>query len=296
MRFSARFYCLPNSALFRRPLGSSPNAQFLRLRKQLPRIAFRHRPNGRTTTPCYSNGGQANVRDDIGQSSYDSLQVQLERRMSKGWQYRAAYTFSRTKDNGEGAFDSIATRDINFIEPFSRSRLDFPNVLSFETVYELPFGRGRTFGSDMSKAADYFIGGWQLNAIFRTQSGQPFDVRRDGVRVDVNGDPYGGPAGQYLRPAAFTAAPAGRFGNLERNGLRGPSTKQLNLGLTKNVAIYEKWKVQLRAEFINLTNTSQLTPPNTDVNNTSTFNGFGTIRSTYGFTNRQIQLGARIEF
>lgn len=253
-------------------------------------------PNGRTTAPCYSNGGQAIVRDDIGRSSYDSLQVQLERRFSKGWQYRAAYTFSRTKDNGEGAFDSVADKNINFTEPFSRSRLDFPHVFSFESVYDLPFGRGRTFGSDMSKAADYFIGGWQLNAIFRAQSGQPFDVRRDGVRVDVNGDPYGGPGGQYLRPAAFMAAPAGRFGNLERNGLRGPSTKQLNLGLTKNVAIYEKWKVQLRAEFINLTNTPQLTPPNTDLNNTSTFNGFGTIRSTYGFTNRQIQLGARIEF
>lgn len=253
-------------------------------------------PNGSTTTPCYSNGGQAIVRDDIGKSSYDSLQVQLERRFSKGWQYRAAYTFSKTKDNGEGAFDSVADRNINFIEPFGTSRLDFPHVFSFESVYDLPFGRGRRWGSDIPGALDAFIGGWQINGIFRAQSGQNFDVRRNGVRVDLVGDPYTGNNDLYLNLAAFQDAPAGRFGNLERNSLRGPANNQLNLGLLKNFAIYERFKIQFRAEFFNVFNRPQLTPPNTDLNNTSTFNGFGTIRSTYGFTNRQIQFGLRLEF
>ena len=254
-------------------------------------------PNGRTTAPCYMNGGQAIVRDDIGKSQYDSLQLQLERRFSDGWQFRAAYTLSKTKDNGEGAFDSVATKDINFIEPFSTSRVDFPHVFSFESVWDIPFGRGRRWGSDINSVVDAIIGGWQLNGIYRAQSGQPFDVRLNGVRMDVSGDPYGnGTADNYLNRSAFTPAPAGRFGNSERNGLRGPATSQLNLGLTKNFAIYERFKAQFRTEFFNIFNTPQLTPPNTDYNNTNVNNGFGTIRSTYGFTNRQIQFGVRLEF
>ena len=252
-------------------------------------------PNGRTTTPCYLNGGRVNVRDDIGKSQYDSLQVQLNRRFSHGWQYRAAYTYSKTKDNGEGAFDSVADLNLNFIEPFATSRLDFPHVFSFESVYDLPWGTGRKWGTNWNRAVNAFLGGWQINGIFRAQSGQTFDVRRDGVRVDVTGNPYGTGI-NYLNRAAFVNAPAGRFGNLERNGLRGPSGKALNFGLLKDFGITERVKFQFRAEFFNITNTPQRTPPNTDLNNTSTTNGFGIITSTYGFTNRQIQFGGRFQF
>lgn len=254
-------------------------------------------PNGVMTTPCYGNGGQAVVRDDIGKSQYDSLQVQLERRFSQGWQYRVAYTLSNTKDNGEGAFDSIATRDINFIEDFTTSRLDFPHVFSFESVWDIPFGRGRRWGSDLNPIADTFIGGWQLNGIWRIQSGQPFDVRLNNVIMDLTGEPYGdGTPDRFLNRASFTPAPAGRFGNLGRNSLRGPSRNQLNVGVTKNFSFYERFKAQFRAEFFNVFNTPQFPPPNTDWNNTSLDNGFGTINSTYGFTNRQIQFGVRLEF
>ena len=82
----------------------------------------------------------------------------------------------------------------------------------------------------------------------------------------------------------------------QRNGLRGPAGKQLNLGLLKDFGITERVKLQFRAEVFNVTNTPQLTPPNTDLNNTSTTNGFGIINSTYAFTNRQIQFGARLQF
>ncbi len=254
-------------------------------------------PNGRTSPNCYTNGGPVRVRDDNGKSQYDSLQIQLERRFTAGWQYRAAYTFSQTRDNGEGAFDAVADTNINFIEPMAKSRVDFPHVLSLESVYDLPFGKGRRWGSNWNSAADAFLGGWQVNGIFRWQSGQPFDVRRNGVRVDLVGDPYaGGGASMYLNRASFVDAPAGRFGNLARNSLRSPSNNQLNMGVSKYFNLYERFKMQFRADFFNLFNTPQLAVPNTDLGNTSTTDGFGTIRSTYQFTNRQIQFGLRLEF
>ena len=256
--------------------------------------------SGRTLGNCYpsiGNSGRVNVRDDNGKSSYDSLQVQLERRFSGGWQYIASYTFSKTKDNGNGSFDAQGDTNINFIEPFTTSQIDFPHVFSFATVYDIPFGRNRKFGSDIPRALDYIIGGWQLNGIFRAQSGSPFDIRNGGIRVDVNGDPYGsGTTEDYLRRAAFTIAPTGRFGTLERNSLRTPSTRQLNLGVSKNFNFTERTKIQFRAEAFNLTNSPQLTGPNTNLGDADPVFGFGRIRGTQGDSERQIQLGLRLEF
>jgi hypothetical protein len=79
---------------------------------------------GRTLGNCYPGISSVTVRDDIGRSQYDSLQVQLERRFSKGWQYIGSYTFSKTKDNGQGAFDNTAKG--NYIEEYTTSRLDYP--------------------------------------------------------------------------------------------------------------------------------------------------------------------------
>ncbi|MGD9629161.1 MAG: carboxypeptidase regulatory-like domain-containing protein [Pyrinomonadaceae bacterium] len=260
--------------------------------------------NGRVVTgedDCYDNGGPVRVRDDIGESQYDSLQLAVERRFTRGLQYRVAYTLSKTKDNGEGAFDSVGDTNINFVEPFATSRLDFPHVLSIEAVYDLPFGKGRRWGSNWGSAVDTILGGWQLNGIFRAQSGQVFDIRANGVRVNVTGDPYTGNENPFLDRTAFSAAPAGQFGNLERNGLRGPATNQLNLGLTKNFNVSDLFKIQFRAEAFNITNTPQLTPPvqNCDPDpgtGVCRDSSLGVIRNTYGFTNRQIQFGLRLEF
>ena len=250
-------------------------------------------PRGTTTSPCYANGGNANVRDDNGKSQYDSLQFQLERRFTRGWQYRASYTFSKTKDNGEGAFDSVGDTGINFIEPFTTSRIDFPHVFSFASVYDIPFGRGKMYGSDIPKALDYLIGGWQLNGIFRAQSGSAYDIRSGGVRVDIIGSPYADDSREFINGSAFRPAPTGRFGNLERNSLRTPNTKQLNFGLTKNFAIYEDIKVQFRAEAFNLLNKPQIGGVGFSQNG-AVF--VSTDPSTQFASNRQIQFGLRLEF
>jgi Flp pilus assembly protein TadG len=250
----------------------------------------------RTLGSCYPGLSRVLVRDDNGRSSYDSLQLQAERRFSRGLQFLAAYTYSRTRDNGEGAFDSVADNNINFIEPFTTSRLDFPHVFSLQAVYEIPFGRGQTFGTDLNPVLDAVLGGWQINGIFRANSGQVFDVRRDGVRVDLVGEPYTGEQDQFLVRSSFVPAPTGRFGTLERNSLRGPSQQQLNIGLTKNFGLYEDLRLQFRTEFFNIFNTPQLNPPNQNTFDTNPITGFGVINSTRRFSNRQIQFGLRLQF
>ncbi|HEX8457854.1 MAG TPA: TonB-dependent receptor [Pyrinomonadaceae bacterium] len=247
----------------------------------------------------FPNLGDVRVRDDEGRSQYDSLQVQVERRFSRGLQYLLAYTFSRTRDNAAGAFDAPGQGSLFFVEPEGRSNIDFPHVFSFSNVYDLPFGRGRQYGTDIPRALDYVLGGWQINSIVRLQSGQPFDIRVNGNLVDLTGDPYNsGQPGYYLNRAAFTPVPTvngvpTRVGNLERFSLRGPSYKQLNLGLTKNFLLSEETRLQFRTEFFNLTNTPQFNPPNQDYNNA---NDFGRIQNTQLFTNRQIQFGLRLQF
>ena len=245
---------------------------------------------GRMLGSCYPGLGSVNVRADIGESSYDALQVKLERRFSKGWQYIASYAFSKTKDNGEGAFDRIST-GINFIEPYTTSRLDYPHVFSYATIYELPFGRGRTYGSDMNRVLDALIGGWQINGILRAQSGNAFDVRYNNRLANVTGDPYTGNDNPYLNTAAFSNPPSG-LGNLERNSLRSPSNWQLNFGMAKDFHFTERAKLQFRAEAFNIFNRLQWNTPDTNP-----FSGsFGRINSTVPSSNRQLQFGLRLEF
>jgi Carboxypeptidase regulatory-like domain/TonB-dependent Receptor Plug Domain/TonB dependent receptor len=253
--------------------------------------------SGRSLGNCYPGLQRISVRDDNGRSQYDALQIQLTRRFTKGWQYVAIYAYSKTKDNGEGAFDKAGDNFINFIEPYAASRLDFPHVFSFQTSYELPFGRGKQFGGEIPKALDYLIGGWSINTIYRLQSGSPFDVRKDGVRVNLVGNAYTDNKNKtpYLNRAAFVASATG-FGSLERNSLRSPSTSQLNFGISKNFAIYDTMKLQFRMDAFNLTNSIQWGTPNTDLNNGNTIDGFGTIRGSSPFSNRQIQFGLRLAF
>jgi hypothetical protein len=155
--------------------------------------------------------------------------------------------------------------------------LIIPHVFSFATVYEVPFGRGRQFGSDIPKALDLLVGGWQINGIFRAQSGNPFDVRSDDNSRLVNlvGEPYADNDNNtpYLNRTSFVRAATG-LGNLRRNSLRSPSTYQLNLGVLKNFNFTETTKVQFRAEAFNVFNTIQFNNPNTDINNQNAFDGF----------------------
>jgi hypothetical protein len=252
----------------------------------------------------FPNLGNVNVQDTSGTSNYNSLQAQLERRFSKGWQFLASYTWSHAIDDSAGAFDNQTNRvDPRLLElERGNSSLDVRHRFVFSTIYQLPFGRGREYGSDIPKALDYVLGGWQLNSILTLQTGLPFDLvdpgnpetRPDIIgAVSVTGDPD-----MYFTTSAFARVPTNgagvklRPGTFGRNVLYGPGTKNLDLSFFKEFNLTERFKTQFRTEVFNLTNTPQFSQPNTDI----TSGDFGKIRGTRLGTNRQIQFALRLEF
>lgn len=260
--------------------------------------------NAASGTRAFPNLGNVNVQDTSGSSSYNSLQAQLERRFSKGWQFLAAYTWAHAIDDSAGAFDNQTNR-VDFRNlPLERgnSSLDVRHRFVFSTLYQLPYGRGQQYGSNISQPVDYLFGGWQLNSILTLQTGLPFDLTDPGnpeTRPDVIGPiNITGNPDMYFNTSAFARVPTNgagvklRPGTLGRNVLYGPGTKTLDMSLFKNFLITERIRTQFRAEVFNITNTPQFSQPNGDI----TSGDFGKIRGTRLGTNRQIQFALRLEF
>lgn len=101
---------------------------------------------------------------------YNSLQINFNQRIGKGLTLLGNYTFSKMVERW------------GFTDPFNDRQQqglyfnDRPHILKFSTVYELPFGRGKRFGSGVSTWADKFIGGWQFSTYTNVQSGEPNDL------------------------------------------------------------------------------------------------------------------------
>ncbi len=187
------------------------------------------------------------------------------------------------------------------------------NVTS--VVYELPFGKGRQFASNLNPVLDAVLGGWELNAINTANTGLPVNVdynpsaANDVTGISQSAD-YRGVA--FLRPNVsgsaasqstaqslltyfagytFTTPPASApFGNLGRNAFRTPGLEQWDLGVDKNFRIHEQIALQFRSEFFNVMNHTNFGVPN----NVSTSSAFGTITTTY--PPRQIQFGLKLMF
>jgi len=258
-----------------------------------------------TGAELYPNlGGSITVQDNSGKSSYNALQAQYERRITNGLQFLGAFTWSKTIDDSCGDLDVCAPQlytDYKIERGLSTIDQNYRMVLS--SLYELPFGRGKRWGSGVSKWVDYAIGGWQLNGIYTLQSGLPFSVTVDGTpgntRADLVGTPSVNPGniGNYINKAAFAtpAAAGGIFlapGTSGRDILRGPGNSNMDLALFKNVAFTERFKGQFRVQAYNLTNTPHFSNPDGDLSHGS----FGQISSVLTNSWRQVELGLRVTF
>jgi hypothetical protein len=259
----------------------------------------------------------------VGTSRYGGLQLQLNRRLSHGWQYTASYTWSHATDNSNGAF-SINGNSPIFIDSTGHvllgpnkgnSDTDQRHAFTLSSIYELPWGRGRQWGSDWSNFLDNVFGGWQFNNIISIGSGTPFDITINGVRPDILGNISTGSLqlvnGQRqwitVGPNAFAAPPtngSGKFirpGTLGRNHFYGPGYGSWDASLFKKFSLTERVKMEFRTEGFNILNHPQYVNPNTDLGGINgsglpTNTSFGLINNTREFSSRQIQFAFRFTF
>jgi hypothetical protein len=247
--------------------------------------------------------GSVDVQDARGNSMYHSLQLQASRRFTNGLQFTGAYTFSKSIDDGSGAF---ATEQIYQSLRLDRALADTDvrGRFVFSGVYELPFGQGKRFANHLSKPVEVALGGWQLNSIFTIQSGLPFTLSTPGSpsngRPDVIGkiDIHPGNTQRYFDTNAVAPAPTNsdgvllRQGTLGRNALIGPGTRTIDLSMSKTTPIKERFKLEFRAEAFNLFNHPVFSNPNTDI----TAGNFGQITGTQLSSERQLQGVVRLVF
>jgi hypothetical protein len=278
-------------------------------------------------TRMFPNINTVSVFNTYGKSNYHSLQAEFERRITNGLQVTGSFTWEKETDDSCGAYDCQQPQDFRNLQlEEGLSNLDQPYRLVISSLYELPFGRGKHWGSDWSRPMEIALGGWQFNGIYTLQSGLPFDLSEGGgaqgtIRPDIVGKPSVNPGNiaEYFNTAAFAASPAtlyvdggnnsisfDRPGTAGRNLMIGPGLSNLDFALFKNFHVSERVNVSFRVQFYNITNTPHFGQPNMSIGNYGlnssnmlVFNPnaqFGEITSVLPSSNREGELGLRVTF
>jgi hypothetical protein len=208
-------------------------------------------------------------------SSYNSLQVRVERQFSHGFSVLSSYTFSRSIDisGDEQVGNTIDPLNLNRDRSLSESHAK--NRLTLSYVWELPFGPGKPWLA-RGGVAGGIIGGWQLSGITNFQSGGALTAAVAGDRGNLglgtrpnrvcDGNLSSGRAiTRWFDTSCFVAPPLLTIGNSGRNILIGPGDKTWNLGIGKKFAITERHWLQFRAEMFNAFNHVNLGNPGTTV-------------------------------
>jgi hypothetical protein len=235
--------------------------------------------------------------------------LRMRRRLGRGVSVGGTYQFSKSIDNassvsGGGGNGTLAQDAFNLRAERGLSSFDQPHRLNLDYSFELPFGTNKRFLAEKSFLKDVF-GDWQFNGSWNIASGNPATARVLGSYADVargsNGTLRANATGLpvsvadpgatlWFNTAAFTLPPAGQFGNVGRNTIRGPATVLSNLSVSKTFLFLDGRSIDVRAQASNFMNTPQFRSIDTTVNSPS----FGRVTSVGSM--RKIQLVARFNF
>jgi hypothetical protein len=249
-----------------------------------------------------------------GTSKYDSAQLKLERRFTKGYSVIGTYTWSHYTDR---VFRLNAT-DASYEKRLARD--DVPHRVTASILYELPFGNGKPLGSNAGGMLNALIGGWSVNAIGQLQSGRPLDF--GGRNIYFNGDvnslkakysdnvdaPVWDLSGFYFHDAPVQTngvddpvkQRADQRIRLSQNiryfpsridGIRSPFLNLWDISIVKQVPLQGRMRMQFNIEFLNSLNRVIFNDANTDPTNAN----FGKVTSQNNLP-RDIQLAAKIVF
>jgi hypothetical protein len=249
-----------------------------------------------------SGGGTVSGTQSNGRMTYNALQAVLQKRESQGLQYQVSYTYAKCMSNNTGYYGTWSgSRGSSTASPYWQNiydpkaewapcYYDEKHNLTAYAVYELPFGKGKKFGTNAGAALNQVIGGWTISPIFTIHGGFPLALYNNGsdqtgtasrgLRPDCNGKNtvFGrraaaaaqGGGYQWFDPSNYSNAAA--FGTCapQIDGLRGPGYHDWDVSLQKNFLLTERFKVQFRADFLNTFNHVNLAVPNTTVQTNTT--------------------------
>jgi hypothetical protein len=265
--------------------------------------------------PVQGNIGSISGTASFGFGNYDAMTASLQKRMSNGLQFQAAYTYghalanSGTTLSGSNGLNTLNGQ--NYATSYTTASWDIRQNFTTSFNYDIPFGRGQKYGSNLNKIALVALGNWHTNGILSLRSGQPFTLTSSGCQVisengfcgpslkaaglSANAAPAGGrnPNG-WFNTANFVAVgqQVGTQGNVGLQSNVGPPTRTLDFSVFKDFAFTERMKLQFRAEGTNVANTPQFSAPD---NNQADAN-FGKITGTQTGTERHIQFALRLQF
>ena len=264
----------------------------------------------------YPDFGYTALSTSGASANYNSLQVQLTKKMAQGFNFTVGYTYSKSLANNEGeegagadSWAGLAQNDNSLGTEYARDVNDTRHRLTFSTVADLPFGRGKRFGAGMGRVPNAVLGGWEASGIFSAQtgfpetpqSGQDFaNVGTGSWRPDriCDGDISGRTINHWFNDACFTTALLSadqdkgiyRFGNSTRSAITGPGMTNIDFAMMKNFQMGERWKAQFRAEFFNAFNHANFGDPHMNMTDGS----YNTITSAG--QPRDIQFGLKFTF
>jgi len=260
----------------------------------------------------------------VGKMNYNALQVVLQKRYSNGLQGQISYTWSHCLTDNSGYYGvwsaTSATPGSPYYQNLYNPQADYAscyfdsrNILSAYGTYQLPFGKGQRYGSNMNSVANAVVGNWQANAIISLHSGFPLAVYE---ATDTSGTGSRGPRPncsaaqttfgtsqpviingvfqgfQYVSPAGYSQPATGTFGNCPLQGPTiGPGYTDTDLSLLKNFHFTEGIYLQFRTDFLNAFNNVQFGHPNTNFPSST----FGLLNTSQG-TPRNIQFALKLYF
>ena len=269
-----------------------------------------------------TNGNAVLEIGDLGTASYNSLQIKAETKTPKHGLYAlVAYTYSKTYDDGlsDGLGSELSAPYFPLPNwqklDHALSQINLDNSFTASIIYDLPFGRGKQFGSNWNGATNSLVGGWQVTLIERGSSGFPVPLidtaNNSGVGFNTGGNsndwnrpdqvvgcnPYGNTnhgvgVHTWINSGCFVQPAAGNLGDASRVPVVGPDFWNSDFSLIKQFALPRKdMGLNFRAEFFNLFNHPQFGMPNNDINTS----GFGAVTSTVN-NPRLVQLALKLTF
>jgi hypothetical protein len=260
---------------------------------------------------------------------YNGFTVEALRRFSKGLYFQASWTWARDRYDLDYNWD-FGTYQFISEDPRDRKREVAPaqeiptHRFTTNCIYELPFGKGRQFFSNVSRPVDLLVGGWEISAIYTAQSGMfltPFWTGPDPVGIAYTESST--PADVTIRPDllknpnlsgshsvdnpwwdlnAFAPPQTGKFGTAAKGTLIGPGVNVWAAGFAKVFRFSEQVRLRVEMTANNFFNHPNWANPSTDITDTA---GFGMVPYDGGTTSgsvgdrasaRAFRLGVRLQF